>query len=117
MQTVLHRKSATLGKVPQALELGEIAVGFAAADPVLWLRDTNDQVVRVTKRIATQAEVDAGVSTDTIVTPRTLARLLEDFRPGNGNNKPDGGNAEGIDRIDGAGADAVIDSYLDGGAA
>lgn len=118
MQTVLHRKSAIAGRVPAALELGEIAVGFAAADPVLWLRDTDDQVVRVTKRIATQAEVDAGLSTDTIVTPATLARLLDGWNPGQGQGGgPNGGNAAGDVLLDGGDADPTFTSFLDGGLA
>jgi len=114
---VTHPRSAIAGKVPStnALLYGQIAVGYAADDPTLWIRDTDDQVIRVTRKIASLLQAQAGTDNETIITPWLLAQVLADFKPGNGNNRPDGGDANGDTWIDGGGAIANFLDVLDGG--
>ena len=74
----------------EQVEYGELCVNYNSNDPVLFLKDSADQIIRIAgsgaiggsqategaagiAEIATQAEVNAGVNDSKIVTPLKLA--------------------------------------------
>lgn len=66
-QTIILKKSAVAGKVPQAadLEVGEVAINMA--DRILYFKDSSGAVVAVKGEAAeelTQAQVESSASTD-----------------------------------------------------
>ena len=129
---VLHPRSAVENKKPAAagLQYGQIAVGYNAAAPLLWIKNTDNQVVAINplateglaglSKRATQAQVLDGTNATAYVSPRTLAEKLASLDLGEGGcgNCPplDGGNANGDVVIDGGSALQFIFSWiLDGG--
>lgn len=107
-----------------SLLYGQIAVGYNAAEPFLWIRNSADQVVAINPRattrvrgmaeIATRNEALNGTNNQHIITPKRLAQVLLEMNVG-GNE--DGGDANGNIWIDGGGASPNFLAVLDGGMA
>ena len=121
---VTHPRSAVKGKVPSVNSLlyGQIAVGYNAAEPTLWIRNSADQVVAINPQattrlrgiaqIATRGEALNGTNNKDIMTPKRVAQVLQELNVG-GNE--DGGDANGNIWIDGGGASPNFLAILDGG--
>lgn len=125
MQTVLHIKSGVRDKEPTNLELGEIAVNYHWNWPRLYIRNNRDEIVAInpqattTRRgmaeIATRKQALAGTDNTTIITPKRLLQVLNEYGVG---GIFDGGDANGNTVIDnGSAATEDFAFTLDGGAA
>lgn len=112
---VLLKKSSVVGRKPDDLLLGELALGFNSQQPRLWFKDSDGAIQHLNRDIATLEQARAGTDNTTIITPKLLSQILSGMTF-DMSGSVDGGDVNGQSFIDGGSPDTTqFATQADGG--
>jgi len=112
---ILLKKSAVLGRKPDDLMLGELALGFNSQLPRLWFKNSDGSIQHLNRDIATLEQARAGTDNETIITPKLLAQVLSGMTF-DISGSVDGGDVNGQSFIDGGSPETTqFATQVDGG--